>query len=104
MTPLEESMKIHYFEKGIRDPTLESARNTILVNRPNFPDFDSIMQLYVTSKREQKSAGTSQQGRNLSAISGRGGACQGRGGTGRGGPGRGDPGAWSPTEGTCFSS
>ena len=47
---LEESMKIHYFEEGIKDPTLDAARNAILVNRLQLLDFDSIMQLYVTSK------------------------------------------------------
>ena len=61
VTPLKESMKIHHFEKGIRDPTLEFARNAILVNRANFPDFDSVMQLYMTSKRGQKSADTAQK-------------------------------------------
>jgi hypothetical protein len=55
VAPLEESMKIHYFEEGIKDPTLDAAQNAILVNRTQFPDFDSVMQLYVTSKRSQKS-------------------------------------------------
>jgi hypothetical protein len=90
---IEESMKIHYFKEGIKYPSLESARNAILVNRANFPDFDSVMQLYVTSKRGQKSSDTAPQGRNLSAMSGRGGTYQGRGGADRGGHGRGDPGA-----------
>ena len=40
---LKESMQIHYFEEGIMDPTLEAARNAILVNRNQFPDFDSVM-------------------------------------------------------------
>ncbi len=40
----------------------------------------------------QKSVDTFQQGRNLSTISGQGGAHQGRGGTGHGGRGWGDPG------------
>jgi hypothetical protein len=62
-----------------------------MVNRVNFPDFDSVMQLYVTSKHGQKSVDTFQQGRNLSAISGQGGARQGRGRTGHDGRGRGDP-------------
>jgi hypothetical protein len=53
VTPLKESMRIHHFEKGIRDPTLEFTRNAILVNRANFPNFDSVMKLYVTSKRGQ---------------------------------------------------
>ncbi len=90
VTPLEESMKIHYFEEGIKDPTLDAARNAILVNRSQFPDFDSVMQLYVTSKRSQKSEATP-PGRQLSAITGRGGGGRGRDGAGRGGRGRGDP-------------
>jgi hypothetical protein len=35
--PLEESIKIYYFEEGIKDPTLDAARNAILVNRTQFP-------------------------------------------------------------------
>jgi hypothetical protein len=45
IAPLEESMKIHYFEEGIKDPTLDAAWNAILVNRSQFPDFDSVMHL-----------------------------------------------------------
>ncbi len=77
-------MKIHYFEEGIKDPTLDTARNTILVNRSQFPDFDSVMQLYVTSKRSQKSEATptTPPGRQLSAITGHGGRGRGRGGAG----------------------
>jgi hypothetical protein len=56
-----------------------------------FPDFDSVMQLYMTSKRGQKSEAAVLQGRHLSAIDGRGGGRHGRGGAGRGGRGRGDP-------------
>jgi hypothetical protein len=98
IAPLEESMKIHYIEEGIKDPTLDPARNTILVNRKQFPDFDRVMQLYVTSKRGQKSEAIVHQGRQLSAVTGRGGGCGGgrgggRGGAGCGGRGRGDPNA-----------
>ena len=46
---LEESMKIHYFEEGIKDPMLDATRNAIFVNRTQFPDFNSVMQLCVTS-------------------------------------------------------
>jgi hypothetical protein len=59
---LEESVKIHYFEEGIKDPTLEAAWNAILANRMHFPDFDSIMQLCETSKRGQKSEAAACQG------------------------------------------
>jgi hypothetical protein len=93
VAPLEESMKIHYFEEGIKDSTLDSARNTILVNRSQFPDFDSVMQLYVTSKRSQKSSDTGPPGRQLSAITGPGGGGRGGGGRGRGGRGWGEEGA-----------
>jgi len=89
--PLEESMKIHYFEEGIKDPTLDAARNAILVNRCQFPDFDSVMQMYVTSKRCQKSDSVASQGRQLSAVTGGRGGGRGGGGAGRGGRGRGDP-------------
>jgi hypothetical protein len=92
IAPLEESMKIHYFKEGIKDPTLDAARNTILVNHTQFPDFDSIMQLYVTSKRGQKSEAAAPQGRQLSAVTGRGGG-RGRGGADHGGRGRGNPNA-----------
>jgi hypothetical protein len=90
VAPLEESMKIHYFEEGIKDPTLDAARNAILVDRTRFPDFDSVMQLYMTSKRSQKSE-AAPPGRQLSAVTGGRGGGRGGGGAGRGGRGRGDP-------------
>ena len=33
VAPLEESMKIHYFEDGISDPSLATVKTTILVDR-----------------------------------------------------------------------
>jgi hypothetical protein len=86
VTPLEDSMKIHFFEEGIKDPTLDAARNAIMVNRTQFPDFDSVMQLYMTSKQSQKSSDTGPQGRQLFAITGRGGGGRGHGGRGQGDP------------------
>ena len=73
IAPLKESMKIHKFEEGIKDPTLDAARNAILVNRMQFPDFDSVMHLYVTSKQSQKLSDTGSPGQQLSAITGCGG-------------------------------
>ena len=75
VAPRKESMKIHYIEEGIKDLTLDAARNAILVNCSQFPDFDSVMHLYVTSKQSQKSDATP-PGRQLSAVMG------GRGGGG----------------------
>ena len=54
MPPLEESMKIHYFEDGITDPLLAGVKTTILVDRTRFEDFDSVMRVYVDFKRAQK--------------------------------------------------
>jgi len=68
--PLEESMKILYFEDGIKDPTLEAARNTIMVDRSRFQDFNSVMHMYVTSKRSQKSESGVSSGRQISAVTG----------------------------------
>jgi len=90
VNPLEESMKILYFEDGIKDPTLEAARNAILVDRTRFQDFESVMNMYVTSKRSQKSESGVSPGRQISAVTGGRGGGRGGGGTGRGGRGRGD--------------
>jgi len=91
VNPLEESMKILYFEDGIKDPTLDAARNAILVDRTGFQDFESVMNMYMTSKRSQKSDPGVSQGRQLSAVTGGRGGGHGGGGTGRGGRGRGNP-------------
>ena len=91
VNPLEESMKILYFEEGIKDPTLEAARNAIMVDRSRFQDFDSMMHMYGTSKRSQKSESSVSPGRQISAVTGGRGGSRGGGGAGRGGRGRGDP-------------
>jgi hypothetical protein len=91
VNPLEESMKILYFEDGIKDPFLDAARNTILVDRTWFQDFESVMNMYVTSKQSQRSDPGVSQGRQLSAVTGGCGGGRGGGGTGCGGRGRGDP-------------
>ncbi len=90
MLPLEESMKIHYFEDGISDPLLATVKTTILVDRTRFESFDSVMRVYVNFKCAQKPEAPAQQVCNVSALQGRGGGRQGRGGRGRGG--RGGPG------------
>jgi hypothetical protein len=87
--PLEESMKIHYFEDGITDPLLAAVKTTILVDRTRFESFDSVMQVYANFKCAQKPEAPAQQVCNVSALQGRGGGRQGRGGGGRGGQGGG---------------
>ncbi len=89
MPPLEESMKIHYFEDGITDPLLAAVKTTILVDRTKFKDFESVLRVYVNFKRAQKPEAPAQQLCNDSALQGCGGGRQGRGGRGRGGRGGG---------------
>jgi hypothetical protein len=88
--PLEESMKIHYFEDGITNPSFASVKSTILVDRTKFQEFDAVMRLYVNYKRSLKAEAPTHQARNVSALQGCGGGRQGHGGRGRGrqgGPG-----------------
>jgi hypothetical protein len=85
VAPLEESMKIHYFEDGISDPSLATVNTTILVDPTRFKDFESVMRVYVNFKRAQKPEAPAQQVCNVSALQGRGGGRQGRGGRGGGG-------------------
>jgi len=91
VNPLEESMTILYFEDGIKVPTLDAALNAILVDRTWFQDFDSMMNMYMTSKRSQKSDPGVSQGPQLSAVTGGHGGGRGGSGTSRGGRGQGDP-------------
>jgi hypothetical protein len=83
--PLQETLKIHYFEDGISDPSLAAVKTSILCDPSRFEDFESVMTVYVNLKRTQKPE--AHQVRNVSAVQGRGGGRQGRGGRGRGGRG-----------------
>ncbi len=69
VAPLEESMKIHYFEDGITDPLLAAVKTMTLVDRTRFKDFDSVMR--VNFKRAQKPEAPAQQVCNVSALQGR---------------------------------
>jgi hypothetical protein len=85
--PLEETMKIHYFEGGITDPSFASVRSTIMVDCTKFQEFNAVMCLNVNYKRSQKAEAPTYQAHNVSALQGRGGSRQGRGGRRRGGRG-----------------
>jgi hypothetical protein len=89
VTPLEETMMIHYFEGGIFNSSFASIKSTIMVECQKFQEFDAVMQLYVNFKRLQKSEVPSYQACNVSAIQGLRGGRQGCGG--RSGGGRGEP-------------
>jgi hypothetical protein len=80
-------MKIHYFEGGFTDPSFDSVKSTIMVDRQKFQGFDAVMRLYVDYKHLQRAETPTHQARNVSALQGCGGGRQGRGGPGRGGQG-----------------
>jgi hypothetical protein len=61
-----------------------------MVDRQKFQEFDTVIWLYVSYKRTQKAEAPTHQARNVSALQGRGGGRQGRGGCGRGGRGGSD--------------
>jgi hypothetical protein len=87
---IDEAMKIHYFQEGIKDDSFNSVKTTILVDRSKFQDFNSVMNLYANFKRAQKND-IVPQGRTILALNkGRGGSGRGRSRSGRGrGRGRG---------------
>jgi hypothetical protein len=51
---LDESMKIHYFQEGIKDDSFDSAKTMILVDRSKFQDFNSVMNLIPTSSAPRR--------------------------------------------------
>jgi hypothetical protein len=58
--PLEETIKIHYFEDGITDPSFAAVKSMILVDRTRFQDFKSVMWVYVNFKCSQKAEAPAQ--------------------------------------------
>jgi hypothetical protein len=70
VAPLEETMKIHYFEDRISDSSFASVKSTIMVDRQKFQEFDAVMLLYVNYKRMQKAEALTYQARNVSALQG----------------------------------
>jgi hypothetical protein len=89
MAPLEENMKIHYFNDKISDSSFASIKCTIMVDHQKFQENDAVMQFYVNFQRLQKSEVLTYQACNVSAIQDSGGGRQGprgHGGGGRGGP------------------
>jgi hypothetical protein len=61
VTPLEETMKIHYFEDRISDSSFASVKSTIMVDCQKFYELDAVMQLYVNFKRSQKAEAPTHQ-------------------------------------------
>jgi hypothetical protein len=84
VTPIEETMKIHYFEYRIFDLSFASVKSTIMVDLQKFQEFDAVVRLYMNFKRMQKAEAPPYQARNVSALQGPGGGRQGRRGRCRG--------------------
>ncbi len=68
MKPLEETMKIHYFEDRITNPFFASVKSTIMVDCQKFQEFDAVMRLYVNYKCTQKAEALTHQARNVFAL------------------------------------
>ncbi len=68
--PLEESMKIHYFEDRIADLSFASFKSTIMVDSQKFQKFETVMRLFVNYKRTQKAEAPTHQACNVSALQG----------------------------------
>jgi hypothetical protein len=80
---LDESMKIHYFQEGIKDDSFNPVKTMILVDRSKFQEVNSVMNLYTNFKRTQKND-IVPQGRTILALNrGRSGGGRGRGGSSR---------------------
>ncbi len=68
MAPLDESMKIHYFEDEITYSPFSFVKRTIMVDLQKFQEFNTVMQLYVNFKCLQKSETPFYHACNVSAI------------------------------------
>ncbi len=53
VAPLAENLKTLWFQDGIRDPSLNAVKASIIANRANFTDFDSVKDAYVEFKRTE---------------------------------------------------
>jgi hypothetical protein len=71
--PLKERVKILHFQEGIKDPTFEPVRSSIIIGNADgkFQDIDSVMTTYMTFKRAQKSSTPTLCVSALSTSSGR---------------------------------
>ena len=81
---LDESLKNHYFQEGIKDDSCDPIKTMILVDHSKFQEFNSVMNLYTNFKRTQKNGIVFQGSTILALNQGRGGGGRGRGGSGRG--------------------
>jgi hypothetical protein len=66
--PLEETMKIHYFEGGITDPSFASVKSTIMVDCQKFQDFDAVMLLYVKCQLQALTEGRNPDPSSLQCL------------------------------------
>jgi hypothetical protein len=49
--PLDESLKIHWFQDGIKCTTLDAVKAAITTNKEKYSKFDSVKEAYVDFKR-----------------------------------------------------
>ena len=86
IAPLEESLKILWFQNGITDKSFEAVRAAICANPAQFTTFTAVQEAYVNFKLQQK-ATEPPRARQVASI--RGGRRDSAPRTGYGGRGRG---------------
>jgi hypothetical protein len=81
--PLDESLKIHWFQDGIKCTTLDAVKAAITTNKEKYSKFDSFKDAYVDFKctmtptldpqtRQVAAVGTGRDGGGRSSQTGRG--------------------------------
>jgi len=84
VSPIDESLKILWFQNGIKCPALDAAKASINANKANFTRYDTVKDTYVEFKCMMTPTFDPQTHQVATVGTGRGGggrSCQ----TGRGG-------------------
>jgi hypothetical protein len=84
VSALDESLKILWFQNGIKCPALDAVKASINANKANFTQFDAVKDAYVEFKRTMTPTSDPRTRQVATVGTGRGGGGRSRQ-TGRGG-------------------
>ena len=84
VAPLEESLKILWFQNGIQDKSFDAVRAAICANPGNYTTFTAVQEAYVNFKLQQKATEPPRARQVASFRAGRRDNAPRRGGAGRG--------------------
>ncbi|MBM3917828.1 MAG: hypothetical protein FJ349_09525 [Sphingomonadales bacterium] len=71
--PLNEDMKIHYFQSGITNRDFDSVKNAVLATPENFQTFDRVKDQFMSFHRNRPTSDGPVRTRAIASIRGRGG-------------------------------